>query len=571
MTDPVLTQEGFLERWRAPSGPRAVAAGLAIALLLAGSGVLIYHTGGTSAVWPHLMYVPIILAAGMFRVAGAVLAGLAAGLILGPFMPLDTAAGISQSLANWTIRLGFFLVTAVLAGLLSRWLNRELDRVRYESLHDERTGLPNLLSLEHALTSALHRPDGERQPVTVAMITISNFLEIVNTLGYRATQEISRKVAERLRTADVPHLSIYAIARDRFALTAGNVELHDFVGYCRRIFEHLQRPFDIEGVPVTVNMHIGIAQSTPGQASADETVQKASVAARVAAERGALYHTYSQRYDKRSVERLTLLGSLNGAIKRGELQLYYQPKISIATRRVSGVEGLLRWQHSTNGLLGPERFIAEAEQTWLVHPVSLFVAKAAMRKLKQWASSGIGLKLAINFTARNIQDASFVEEFLGLLEEYDIDPASLEIELTERTVMTEPEKATEVLYRFKARGIGVGIDDFGTGYTTIGSLRKLPLDTLKIDQSFIHTLETSQVSCSVVKGIIGVARELSYTTVAEGVDNERTLALLGELGCNMAQGYHIAQPLSEAEFDAWLRTSPWGLSQEAQAGERPPS
>ncbi len=480
MAEPAFTQDSFLERWRSPTGHRAAVAWLAILLLLAGAGIVIYHTGGTSAVWPHLMYVPIILAAGMFRVAGAVLAALAAGIILGPFMPLDTAAGTSQSLANWTIRLAFFLVTAILAGLLSRWLNRELDRARYQSLHDERTGLPNLLALENVLTSALHKPDNGRQPVTVAMITVSNFLDIVNTLGYRTTQEISRKVAERMCSADVPHLCIYAIARDRFAVTAGDVELHDFVGYCRRIFEHLQRPFDIEGIPVTVNMHIGIAQSTPGHADADETVQKASVAAHTAGERGALYHTYSQRYDKRSVERLKLLGSLSEAIKRGELQLYYQPKVSLKTRRVSGVEGLLRWKHSTDGLLGPGQFITEAEQTWLVHPVSLFVAKAATRKLKQWQSSGIDLKLSINFTAHNIQDVSFVEEFLELLEEYDVEPACLEIELTERTVLTEPEKASEVLNRFKARGIGVSIDDFGTGYTTIGALRKLPLDTLKI-------------------------------------------------------------------------------------------
>ena len=319
MTEPVLDQDGFVECWRTPRGYRALVAWLVIAALLAGAGTVVYYTGGTSAVWPHLLYVPILLAAATFRLRGAIITAVGAGFILGPFMPLNTFQGIPQDPANWIYRLGFFLAFAVLAGLLSRWLNQELDRIRHQSLYDERTGLPNLLSLERRLTSVTQKPDEKGRPVTMAMITISNFLEIVNNLGYRATREISRKVAERLRTTDVPDLSIYAISRDRFAVTAGEVELHDFVGYCRRIFQHLQKPFDIEGIPVTVDMHIGIAQSTPGQSNADETIQKASVAAHAAAERGAVYHTYSQKYDTRSIQRLTLLGSLNEAIKESRV------------------------------------------------------------------------------------------------------------------------------------------------------------------------------------------------------------------------------------------------------------
>jgi EAL domain-containing protein (putative c-di-GMP-specific phosphodiesterase class I) len=547
----------FIEDWRNPKGYRAAIAAAAIGPLIAGVGVLVYFTGGTVFVWAHLMYVPIILSAAAFRVPGGIVAGLAAGLVLGPLMPLHAPTGTAQETANWTFRIGFFVLIGSLTGLIAKWLNEQLDRTRRQSLTDLQTGLGNLLSLQKTLSGILSAKKGPRGSMLLAVLDIANAQEAINTLGYRSAGALVPQIVERLRAINIPSLSLFRLPGQRFAIMAEDGELHEFIAQCKQILRLFEKPLYYEAIPVVLNPYIGIAEPDEGATDPDNVIQKASVAAHTAATRGTLYSTYSKKDDATSVETLALLGSLNEAIKNSELELYFQPKIEIKNNRVEGAEALIRWVHPTKGLIRPDAFIPQAEKTWLVHPLSLFAVRRGLDQLKKWEGEGLDLTVAINLTANNMQDRSFISELIELVRDYRIDASKLEIEITERTLVTDMDAVREALNSLKNMGASVSIDDFGEGHAKIDLLEMLPIDALKIDQKFIKNLNSSRLSKSVVPRVIEIAKELNVKTVAEGIESEEILAKLKDLGCDMAQGYYISRPLSEEDFSAWLKSPPW--------------
>jgi EAL domain-containing protein (putative c-di-GMP-specific phosphodiesterase class I) len=277
-----------------------------------------------------------------------------------------------------------------------------------------------------------------------------------------------------------------------------------------------------------------------------------------AAKRGRTGHAcYTVDEDDHSPDRLALLGELRRAITSNQLVLHFQPKVSLATRRIVHTEALVRWQHPQHGLLAPDRFIPLAEQTGLITPLTDWVLHAALRQARVWRDSGRAIPVAVNVSEQNLHDPRLAGKVAELLDRYGVPPEDLMVEITETSVLLDPARATEVLRRLRMLGVRVAIDDFGAGQSALGYLRQLPADELKIDRSFIRDLQHSDRDTAIVRAAIELGHSLGLSVVAEGVEDEETWDQLASLGCDIAQGYFMARPLAADALETWLETSPW--------------
>lgn len=550
----------LFETWCRPRGLRALAAAVVLLGLAGAVALAVFLTGGTGFAWLHLMYVPILLAGAVFRVPGGVLAALAGGLLLGPLMPLDAAAGISQKTGNWVFRTLFFVIVGGLGGFLSSLFQAQIARIKLRDCTDPESGLPNLLALRERLSAVFDSREARGNEALLAILDFTNVREIFDTVGYRSARALLPQVVARFG-APAAGMSLYRMAPERFAILAEGTAPQDFNRHLEELLKGFRDPFDVADVPMALDGQLGIAPAGLA-AGPDEMIQKASVAAHVAGTRGTLLETYRAENDASCLETLALLGSLNAAIRNRELTLYFQPKVRIDDNRVVGAEALIRWHHPVEGLVPPGRYIAAAEKTWLVNPLTFYAVEATLDQLKEMAREGLGLRLAVNLTARNLQNEWFMQRVVERVEAADVDASHLEIEITERSLLVDPETAVQFLLRLKALGAAIAIDDFGTGYSTLGLVRKLPVDSIKIDQSYIRNLLTSDFSRAVVRRTIQTAQDLGITVVCEGVESEAIFNKLRQIGCDIAQGYYISPPLAAEAFAAWLRKSPWGGPEE---------
>jgi EAL domain-containing protein (putative c-di-GMP-specific phosphodiesterase class I) len=260
---------------------------------------------------------------------------------------------------------------------------------------------------------------------------------------------------------------------------------------------------------------------------------------------------YSPERDVYSPDRLKLLGELRRAIEQGELVLYYQPKVSLRASEVLGFEALVRWQHPEQGLLSPERFLPFAEHTGLVKPLTRFVMREAVRACAKWHQMGLNLGVAVNLSGRDLLDLHLPDEVRLLLNETGIHPSYLELEITENTILSDPVRTRTILNRLKELGVRLAIDDFGSGYSSLGYLKRLPLDTLKIDKSFVMTMLADEDSAAIVRSTIDLAHNLGLDVVAEGVASEQVGAILASLHCDAAQGFYYSPPIADDKVAGW--------------------
>jgi EAL domain-containing protein (putative c-di-GMP-specific phosphodiesterase class I) len=268
---------------------------------------------------------------------------------------------------------------------------------------------------------------------------------------------------------------------------------------------------------------------------------------------------YDSELNDHSPERLGLLGELRRAIDNGELVLHFQPKVAVPGEQVCGVEALVRWQHPERGLIPPASFIPLAERTPLIRPLTRYVLDAALEQCARWQAAGRQLHVAVNISARNLLDEGFVDEVLEQLVRWRVPAPCLELEVTESAIMAEPERARAILSRLAEVGITLSIDDFGAGYTSLAHLKDLPVHQLKIDRSFVARMTADRSNALIVRSVVELGHNLGLTTVAEGVEDRPTLDRLGELGCDVAQGFYLCRPLPAAQLEAWfdaVRTVP---------------
>jgi diguanylate cyclase (GGDEF)-like protein len=404
---------------------------------------------------------------------------------------------------------------------------------------------------------AIGRAQRDGHAVALLVMDLDRFKEVNDTFGHHYGDLLLRQLGEHLGSVLRECDTIARLGGDEFAVLLPAATADDARQVAARLLRVLEQPFALNGLQLEIDASIGIALAPEHGTDADTLLRRADVAMYVAKRSSSGYALYSVEQDQHSPMRLALVGELRRAIDTNELSLYFQPKVSHASGRITSVEALVRWQHPRHGLLGPDQFVPIAEQTGLIRPLAHWVLNAALRQCHRWRQEGVDLAVAVNLSMRNLHDPQIVEMIGALLKQWGVPPVRLIVEITESSLMADAARAMEVLTRLRSMGVGISIDDFGTGYSSLAYLKRLPVDELKIDKSFVQHMAADDNDAAIVRSTIGLAHDLGLRVVAEGIEDEATWALLAELGCDVAQGYFVSRPLPAAELGGWLQASRW--------------
>jgi diguanylate cyclase (GGDEF)-like protein/PAS domain S-box-containing protein len=446
------------------------------------------------------------------------------------------------------------LSVMVTAALGQQELRVNAELAEHRALHDSLTGLPNRVLFDDRIRQALLAVERDGGEVAVALLDLDHFKEINDTLGHGSGDQILMALAERLGQCVRASDTVARLGGDEFGLLLRG---RSSAGALRRVLGRLaaeiERPVEIDGLPLGIEGSIGVAVYPEDGRSSEELIRGADVAMYNAKQEGRPYAFYERSIDHFDVARLTLIGELRAAIEAGELVLHYQPKAALEDGSVTSVEALLRWQHPARGLLPPAEFLPQALQTGLVKPLTRFVLDEALRQAGAWHAAGLDLAVAVNVGTRNLIDASFPAEVAAALEQAGADADWICVEIPESTMLDEASRMKSVLAKLSKMGVRLSIDDFGTGYSSLSYLRQLPVSEIKIDRSFVIGMGASADDAVIVRSTIDLARNLGLQVVAEGVEDEAAWQRLKSLGCGFAQGFYICRPVPPDDFVDWLR------------------
>ena len=451
-----------------------------------------------------------------------------------------------------------FLVGLALAALLAsitrghrRLLRVERARAVHDSLHDALTGLPNRTLLADRLGQALRADAREGTSTGLLLLDLDRFKQINDTFGHHHGDGVLIQVGPRLAAAVRDVDTVARLAGDEFVVLLPEVgSIADATGVAAKLRAALETPFHVEGIDLDVEVSVGVVLSGEHGQDATTLLKHADIAMYAAKTQNLGMCVYDPAVDGHSPAKLALLGDLRRALDRGELILHYQPQLSISTGDV-GAEALVRWQHPEHGLVFPDEFIPVAEHTGLIGRLTRHVLDTALAQARTWSDAGRPLPVSVNLSARNLLDQDLPGEVAALLSAHGVAPELLTLEVTESAIMTEPARAQKVLEQLSALGIRISIDDFGAGYTSLGQLKNLPVNELKIDRSFVMTMIQDPNNALIVQSVINLGHNLGFTLVAEGVETEQILTTLAGFGCDVAQGFHLSRPITAAAFDTW--------------------
>jgi diguanylate cyclase (GGDEF)-like protein len=423
----------------------------------------------------------------------------------------------------------------------------------YQALHDSLTGMPNRMLFQQRLVEAIAEGRRTGETLAVMLIDLDHFKEINDTLGHHfgdlLLQEIGPRLSSVLRENDL----MARLGGDEFGIVLPELPSDDVaLRIADRLLEELETPVSVEGLALDVSGSVGIALF-PSQANdAEALLRRADVAMYSAKENGGGYELYADDMDRHNPARLTLIGQVRPALEGGEFSMYYQPKVRLSDGRAAGAEGLIRWEHPSLGLLSPDEFIPLVEKTVLLRPLTHYVIAAVLEQWREWADVGIRIPIAVNVSPRSLLDQDLPEEVRDELRRWEVPPAFLRLELTESFMVGDSGRSSQVLDALADVGVGLSIDDFGTGYSSLSHLKRLPIEEIKIDRSFVMQMHVDANDFMIVRATVDLGRNLGLRVVAEGVEDLATFDRLAEFGCDEAQGYYISRPLSAVEFTRWL-------------------
>ncbi len=431
--------------------------------------------------------------------------------------------------------------------LIDRLHDEALQR-EHEALHDALTGLPNRVLFHRRLLEQLADAESDGSSVAVAVMDLDGFKDINDTLGHQAGDLVLGEIARRLTRSVDRTMTVARLGGDEFALLFPRHATLEEVEQCAsRVREVISTPMPMEGLMLEVGVSIGLATSLTEGTQAELLLQRADVAMYASKTSGGGYSFYRPDTDENTPRRLALTNDLRTAIESRQLFCLFQPKATLSDGRIVGVEALVRWRHPTLGMVFPDEFIPIAERSELISALTLFVLETSLKQARTWADAGLQLGVAVNLSMRNLLDVDLPIAVGDLIAASGVVPERVTLEITESNVMSDPARTINVLNELSELGVRLSIDDFGTGYSSLSHLHRLPADEIKIDKSFVIPMADDPGAESLVRSIVDLAHNLGLSVVAEGIEDEKTWERLRSLGCEIAQGYYLARPISAEE------------------------
>ena len=536
------------------SSPKHIARGWQIILIastIIGSGFFVYATGGIKYVYSHTMYIAIILASYFFNVPGGIIVGVIAGLVLGPFMPLNVETGEMQTTINWLYRMGIFTIVGIIQGHIFSLVKKQVEELRRLALFNRHTNLPNREHLIVDLDEIIKHCDPNTR-YALFVIFLDNHAKITRILETDEIDRLNMKVAERLLRVTDGNQKVYQILPYSLCILYKVDE--DEEECCQRvadaIYDELKIPFEINRVPVFINISTGIAIDKVSQICPTYLVQKATVAAQIASEKEIKAWKYHlEEFDSARTSQV-LLGDVLWGLEQHEFSLHYQPIVHLKDREIKSVEALLRWKHHEYGMIPPLEFLPNLEHTSLLYSVHDWEMEAALHQLTLW--NDFNGTLTINLSTRLLLDDSWIDKFKNLLDRYGINATRIVFEITETAIMKDIENSREALNQLKEMGSLIAMDDFGTGYSSLGYVQILPVDHLKIDRRFITDVHSSIKNQKIVRMALSLAKSIEVETVAEGIESQIDYDWLLHAGCTYGQGFLMGKPMPGSELMNWI-------------------
>jgi diguanylate cyclase (GGDEF)-like protein len=444
------------------------------------------------------------------------------------------------------------------AGLVES-LKVHAEESAYQATHDSLTGLPNRTLFHDRLQQAILGAARPGDAVAVMLMDLDRFKEINDALGHQTgdvvLQEMSLRLGRLVREGD----TIARLGGDEFALVVSSLEKVSAVKIvAQRILGAFEAPFMVNGMALHIGASLGIAIHPEQGSTPDVLIQRADVAMYVAKANRTGYEYYSPDSDYHSPARLALVDDLRSAIEERALTLHYQPKVDFRTGGVVGVEALARWDHPRRGTVSPVEFIELAEQSGLINPLTCYVLDRALEQMKEWLADGLDLTVSVNLSLQSLLDLQLPTIVANMLTQWEVPPARLILEITESCMMSDPTRTMAILNKLNDMGVRLSIDDFGTGYSSLSYLKRLPVTELKIDKSFVMDMLSDDSNAVIVRSTIDLGQNLGLAVVAEGVASEPIYDALIQLGCSIAQGFHISRPIPADQVKRWLGNSSWG-------------
>jgi diguanylate cyclase (GGDEF)-like protein len=426
-------------------------------------------------------------------------------------------------------------------------------QAKYSATHDLCTDLPNRSLFYDRVEQAISLAKDRNKKLSVLLLEVSNFKEVNDTLGLNSSDLILKQIATRLQSVILGTDSVARIDGNLFSILLPNTEHQNAsIILAKNIQKALEPAFKVERLSLAIHTNIGIVNYPEHGDDVDTLVQKAGVALFMANQTHEGYIVYSPSYDDHSPRRLTLMNELRQALENNQLQLFYQPKISVPSGSLYGAEALVRWMHPRHGMISPDEFVPMAERTRVIKHLTFWVLKQSFEHCSDWHKQGLDITISVNLSSKDLHDPELPDIVAGIAASTGIEPNWIMLEITESSIMNDPERALIIINRLHQMGYKFSIDDFGTGYSSLAYLKKIPLTELKIDKSFVFDVIKSESDAVIVNATINLAHNLGLQVTAEGVENEDVLEKLARFKCDLVQGYHFSKPLAFEDFHQWM-------------------